>query len=337
MDNPNGYLAARHCGEMSLRHLVGPGALLGSSFPLPLDRPFTWNQALATGLSERDLAVLSRTGLLRHPLRGVYVAAQASDNMTQRVRAVSLVLPEGSVVTDRTAAYLHGVEILPRTSLTTPPAISVFRPEGTRLRREGVDSGSRMLLRRDVCDIGGLMVTTPLRTACDLGRLLWRYDALAAIDLFLRCGVPKEALLAEADSSRFRGFRWIRQLRTLAPLGDARSESPGESALRLHWIDAGLPDPEPQWWVENDLGVPIFRLDLTAPELRYAAEYDGAEFHDDEQRAHDGARRNWMRDQRGWVIDVFRKESVYAMRPDPRDLLLQGVINARTNLSRWTL
>ena len=53
------------------------------------------------------------------------------------------------------------------------------------------------------------------------------------------------ARAADAEIGRFRGFRGVVQLRCLAPLGDGRAESPGESALRLHWYDAGLPTPEP--------------------------------------------------------------------------------------------
>ncbi len=52
-------------------------------------------------------------------------------------------------------------------------------------------------------------------------------------------GVPHELMAAEIG--RFKGYRGVRQLRVLVPLGDGRSESPGESVLRLHWYDAGLP------------------------------------------------------------------------------------------------
>ncbi len=322
---------------MRIDDAITSTGLLGSAFPLPLDRPFAHAEARRCGLSARELAELVERALLRHPLQGVYLAAQAPDDIEQRVRSVALVLRPGAVVTDRTAAYLHGVDLLERTAPTTPPPISVFSAQASRVRRDGVGSGIRMLARRDVMEIGGIVVTTPTRTVCDLGRLLWRFDALAAIDLYLKYGVPKEAIVSEASSGRFRGYRWIRQLRTLAPLGDARSESPGESALRLHWIDAGLPDPEPQRWVEDDHGVGIYRLDLTAPELRYAAEYDGEEFHSEAERAADAERRDWMRVHRGWIIDVFRKDSVYGRRPDPSDRLRSGIVKARATLAPWKL
>ena len=127
-----------------------------------------------------------------------------------------------------------------------------------------------MLLPRDVVEIGGLAVTSPLRTALDLGRLLWRFDALGALDQFLRIGVVADELIAEV--ARFKGFRGVVQLRFLAPLADPRAESLAESALRLHWKDAGLPSPELQWWVYDEHGIAVFRLDLALPEVLFAAE-----------------------------------------------------------------
>ncbi len=58
-----------------------------------------------------------------------------------------------------------------------------------------------------------------------------------------------------------------------------RSESPGESTLRLRWLDLPtLPRPTPQ--VPVTVGdVEVYRIDLGVPELRYGCEYDGEEFH----------------------------------------------------------
>ena len=51
--------------------------LLGSDFPLDLDRPFTYAMARTAGISRRSIAELVEKGLLRRLLRGVYAAAQA--------------------------------------------------------------------------------------------------------------------------------------------------------------------------------------------------------------------------------------------------------------------
>jgi hypothetical protein len=302
--------------------------------PLPLDEPFTADQAFAWGVSPRTLRTLLKRGLVRRMLQGVYVATQARDDMDIRAHALALVVPEAAVVTDRTAAWLHGVDLLPRSSGTTPPPINVFHTTDTRMDRPGVASGRRGLLPSDITVVEGIRVTTAARTALDLGRLLWRYDALAAIDGFLRIGVPHDLLVAE--TGRFKRYRGVRQLRVLLPLGDRRAESPGESALRLNWYDAGLPRPDLQTWVYDDHGVGIYRLDITLPELLFAAEFDGEENHtSDEDREHDLERRSWCETERHWMFEIFTKVDVYDRRPDPL-ARLNGAFEVARRRTLWT-
>ena len=169
----------------------------------------------------------------------------------------------------------------------------------------------------------------------DLGRLLWRYDALAAIDGFLRLGVP--LALISGELGRYRGYRGVRQLRALVPLGDARAESGPESALRLHWIEANLPPPVLQHWIYDDDGTPLYRLDIADPDARYAAEYDGDEFHSDAvDMVHDDVRRTWLREHRDWSVDPFRKNPVYTHPARVGDLLAAGHAEALRKLSLWT-
>jgi hypothetical protein len=85
--------------------------------------------------------------------------------------------------------------------------------------------------------------------------------------------------------------------------------------LRLRWIDVGLPRPECQVEVPNDWGTSYW-VDIGLPELRFGAEYDGEEFHDDAQHAHDAQRREWLRDERGWTIEVSRKTNVFGSHQD---------------------
>ncbi len=309
--------------------------LLDERCPLPLDRPFTTQQAVDVGVSRWFLRLLLARALIRPVLRGTYVAVQVLDTVDLRAAALRLVVPQAAVVTDRTAAWLHGVDILPRSAVHEPPPLCVFGSTGSRLRRPEVASGIRTLPPDDVMVVHGVRVTTPLRTALDLGRLLWRFDALAALDGFLRMGVPHEHLLLSVE--RFAGQRGVVQLRYLVLIADGRAESPGESALRLHWYDAGLPRPELQWWVYDDHGRAVYRLDIALPDVRFAAEYDGRRFHDDndEQREHDEERRGWLDRSRGWNIEVFDQDDVYAPRADPSPRLQGGVRMARSRAGLW--
>lgn len=283
--------------------------VLGSDAPIPCDRPFSAAEASRLGVDESLRRRLVQRGLLRPVLRGVFVASSVSDSLRLRVAALQLVVPEHAVVVDRTAAWLHGVDALPRSAIHRMPSLDVFSKQGNRMRRPGVASGIRELTTRDVEMVGGLAVTTPLRTACDLGRLLWRFDALGAIDGFLRLGLDHGLLLGELD--RFAGYRGVRQLRTLAPIGDPGAESPPESALRLHWYDADLPPPETQIWVDDDDGRPRFRIDVGDRSARYGAEYFGEEFHDEDQQDADDERLTWLEKHRDWHMDVFTKDDVY--------------------------
>jgi very-short-patch-repair endonuclease len=93
-------------------------------------------------------------------------------------------------------------------------------------------------------------------------------------------------------------------------LADGKSESGGESRMRLRLVDMGLPRPELQIPVEDMYGVGRFRLDMGWRHWRLALEYDGEEFHGPDSEEHDEARREWIRG-RGWTVEVFRKEHIF--------------------------
>ncbi|MGY2875253.1 hypothetical protein ACVW00_002443 [Marmoricola sp. URHA0025 HA25] len=323
---------------MAMPFLTRDLSLLDDRFPLPLDAPFTSAMARARGIHSSELARLVQLGLLRRLIAGVYVASQVDDSLDLRVATLRLVVPPGAVVTDRTAGWLHGApRILAPGDHQVVPRVSVFhRGRGCRLRTELLASGQRMMPDEDVMVVGGVRVTTPLRTACDLGRLLRREQALAALDSMLRLGSFDKEQLLEA-SSGFRGYRWVRQLRALAPLADARAESPEESILRLRWLDCpGLPTPEPQRpvaapsWVTEGL----YWVDLGVDDLKFAVEFDGEEFHGPDRAQHDAERRSWITDQEGWVLRVVRKENLHGRNQDLEKILRAGLAEARATIAQ---
>lgn len=318
---------------------LDPGLpLLDHRFPLPLDEPFTAVMARARGIHPVELSRLVELGLVRRLLRGVYVASQADDSLRLRVAALRLVVPPGAVVTDRTAGWLHGAEMIlaPGDHLVVPPVSVFHRGRGCRVRTDLVASGQRMMPDEHVMEIDGLLVTTPLRTACDLGRLLKRGPALAALDAMLRLRVfGEDELLAAAAG--YRGYRWVRQLRALAPLADRRAESPPESILRLRWLDCpGLPRPEPQRPVPAPADVEGGRyfVDLGIDELKFGVEYDGEEAHGPEQAPHDDARRSWITEQERWVLRVVRKDELQGPRHRIEEILRDGLLEARATIGQ---
>lgn len=310
-------------------------ALLDGSFRLPSDRPFTFQEATQARVLPQDLTRMCRAGILRRLLRGVYVVAIVPDSLRLRCDALRLVVPPGAVVTDRTAGWLHGADMIlaPNAHLEVP-AVSVFhRSLGCRLRNKLCDSGQRMMPDRDVEDIYGLLVTTRLRTAADLGRLLHRDQAFAAMEALLRLGGFDTSDLV-ATIARFKGYRGVRQLRALAPLTDRRAESPGESVLRLRWLDCSdLPRPLPQVPVPGPRGRHLW-IDVGVSELRFGAEYDGEQFHGDDRTGHDTARREWLDKHAGWEIVVVGRQQVFGQQQCADVLLRQGLRRALSRLGR---
>jgi hypothetical protein len=281
---------------------------------LPAERPFTSEEADSRGVVNHHRRHLVSRGLLQRPVRGVFHLAALPDTLQLRVEVLRLLVPSDCVVTDRTAAWLWGAPtVLAPGDHLAVPHISVFAPPGRRLRNGLVASGERRLLGCDVATVHDVRMTTPLRTACDLGRLLHRDQALGSMDML--AGLRRFSVdeLVE-ELTRFRGYRGIVQARLLAPLVDARSESLWESVLRLRWYDAGLPRPECQVEIEAPYG--SYFLDIGLPDLRFGAEYDGEEAHGPEREQHDTERRAWARQYGGWSLVVARSHNVIGRHQD---------------------
>jgi hypothetical protein len=147
---------------------------------LPLDRPFTPATARTLGVERSSLDRMLREGTIRRLVRGVYVASTAPDSTSLRAQAVALAIGRKAIAVDRTAAWVHGVHVRRRSPCELPSLESVHGG-----RSSGSTSGARELLGRDVQHLDDLRVTTPLRTALDLGRSLAPDLALGAMDLLL--------------------------------------------------------------------------------------------------------------------------------------------------------
>lgn len=305
---------------------------------LPTTSPFTRKEAKEAGLTDPQLSRLVASGVLRRPVRSVYVASEVPDSLELRCAILRLVIPADAFVCDRSAAWLHvGSRVLaPNEHLSMPP-LSCFRESGHHRLRNGLTaSGERTIRPSDVQEIDGVQVTTPLRTALDLGRLQPHRDLrLSGMDAMLSTGAfEHDHLLLEIG--RFAKQRGVVELRRLAPLADGLSQSFGESALRNRWYDAGLPRPCLQIPVQSESGEMAY-LDMGLLEWRLAAEYDGAEWHsNDDDVRHDVERRDWLRTERGWLIGVFRKENTFGRQQDAESRLRRLAVEARRTLSART-
>jgi very-short-patch-repair endonuclease len=244
-----------------------------------------------------------RRGSLRQILHGVYLRADVCLTVSVKLAAVTLVVNAGAVACDRTAAWIWGVDVHELRELDGVPPVEVFVLSGhRRCEREAVLGGERALLPIDWVEVEGVKVTTPLRTAMDLGCRLNRRQALAAMDALMRAhGFTHHQM--KLLLGRYRRRRGVVQLRELVPVVNPGAESQPESWTRLELLDHLLPAPQVQWWVVVD-GVPTYRLDLAYPHAKVAIEYDGEEFHSSaEDRLHDLERREWL-EAHGWTVIV---------------------------------
>ena len=271
------------------------------------DGPFT--RADLKHIDNPDAALKRglRSGAIRSVLRGVFVRMETADTTEMRAKAVAKVVRPHHVVTDRTAAWLHGIDVQVSAERAAVPPVETCALRGHEPTKiTGIDARSRDLHADDVMRVHGVLVTTPLRTALDLGCCLRRREAYAALNVFaVRFGFAVADY--ELALRRYRRRRGVVQLRDLVSLVDRRIESERESWVFLSIYDDGLPLPQPQYWIEID-GVPTYRLDFAYPHLRVCVEYDGVDFHERtaEQKESDRRRRAWLRDN-GWTVIVVRR------------------------------
>jgi hypothetical protein len=159
-----------------------------------------------------------------------------------------------------------------------------------------------------------MRVTTPARTWLDCAALIPQDHLLAMGDALYAKDLAERAELHEMLRWGV-GRRGIVNARTILPILDGRSESPGESRLRYLIWKAGLPIPEvnPEIFVR---GVFLARLDLAYRAARLAVEYDG-DWHG-YTVAEDEARRARLR-MAGWQVIIAHKEDL----DEPFELLLR--------------
>ncbi|MGA9375584.1 MAG: hypothetical protein WBV64_11270 [Mycobacterium sp.] len=151
-------------------------------------------------------------------------------------------------------------------------------------------------------------VTTPARTAFDLGRRIHRHEALARLDALQRATLfrPAEVL---AVAERYRGARGLKQLRALLPLVDGGAASPQETRLRLLLLDAGFPTLSTQIQVISGIR-PLRKLDMGWEKYKVAAEYDGGQHQTDRYQYVKDLRVLPQVERMGWtVLRVIKEDS----------------------------
>lgn len=268
-----------------------------------LEWPFRGSEALAAGLLTPHRL---RTDF--EPVhRNVYIPR--GTKLTPVTRAVAAWLWSGrsASLAGLSAAALH------RTAW-----IDDWLP--AELNRRSRDKARGIILHSDaldddeVCARDGITMTTPARTAFDLGRRKGLAGAVIRLDALMHATELKSADV-ELLADRHCGARGLVQLRQALLLTDAGAESPYQTKTRLILIGAGLPRPQTQIEVLNDCGAVIARIDMGWEEWKVGVEFDGAHhWTDPAQRTRDIDRLAELQ-ARGWAI-VRVSADMVRHRPD---------------------
>jgi very-short-patch-repair endonuclease len=263
---------------------------------------FTAREAQQSDIGHSRLTRLLASGLVVKGTRGLYRLKDQPSEVVARSQEALKAVP-GSVIARRTSAWLVGEDTRTPGEATEPVPIECIVPRGRNPSRiQGIRCYQAELTAEDIIEMSGLRCTAPARTAADLLRWVAPHMALACVDQMVRGELvtPGECL---AVLHRFPGERNVHRARELTASIDRRSESYGESWLRLRLLEAGFPRPESQIPVLDDHGRVVYRLDLGWPRRRIAVEYDGEEFHSGRRaEAADARRREDLRTRFGWVV-----------------------------------
>jgi hypothetical protein len=253
--------------------------------------------------------------------RDVYLTKHATPTLLTRTVAAWLWSRRRATVAGLAAAALHGSHWIS----DQEPVELIWRnphaPVNVVTRNERIDDD-------EIVKVTGLPVTSPARTAFDLGRRGPLDKAVARLDALARAtGIAPRNVEPLID--RYGGARGVRQLRTALKLMDAGAQSPKETWLRLQLIDAGLPKPTTQLMVHNGDYYPLAYLDMGWDEPMVAVEYDGDQHRTDRRQYVKDMSRLKMLEGRGWIVirviaedrpeDIIDRVRKALNRPKSRD------------------
>lgn len=226
--------------------------------------------------------------------RNVYLANDVPLTADLRARAAWLWAGGDATLVGISAAAVLGTRWLDDDA----PAELVRRD---RHAPSGMEIRSWSIAEDEVRLVDGMRVTSPARTAFDLGRLLPQRQAVPILDALLGKTATKSVdVMAIANS--WPGSRGVRRLRSVLDLVDGGAESPQESRVRMLLQLAGLPKPETQIEFFDQYGYVRIRVDMGWREWKVAVEYDGIQHWSDRRQRSWDIDRVAILDAMGWAV-----------------------------------
>lgn len=210
-----------------------------------MDEPFRGSDALRAGtLTEHRL----RTHF-RAVFRDVYVANDTVMTADLKARAAWLATGPDAVLAGISAAAVHRAEWL-------DPGLPAVVVRSDRRRPSGLVVHSYDLAPEEICIVNGVRVTTPARTAFDVGRLLPAPEAVPILDALIR-STALDVSDVWAIAAAHPGLRGVRKLGSTVGIADGAAATRLQSRVRTLLANANLPPLETQILVGDELG-PIF-------------------------------------------------------------------------------
>lgn len=221
-----------------------------------------------------------------------------------RVHAVVRSLRSGQVaVSHASALVLHGVDVW-GIDLGT---VHVTRIDGRCGRtRPGLCQHVGKLAQEDLTRVGGLLVTAPARAVVETACVTGFESAVVSADAALRSNLvrPEDARRLLREMLFWPGGPVAREALRFA---SGRSESVGESRLRVIFERHELPVPELQATLQDGAGTFIGRVDFYFRTQRVVVEFDGRiKYHGDTRGVvlAEKAREDRLREQGLIVVRV---------------------------------
>jgi hypothetical protein len=255
-----------------------------------MGRPFVGSEAIACGLLTKSQLETRYIRLFR----GVYIDRGTEITAAVRAEAGWLWTGRRGVVAGFSAAALHGSRWVDDRRAVELIHDNHHRAAGMQVHRDVVEAD-------EIEMIGGVAVTSPPRTALDLGCWYPTTTAVAGIDALASATEIKTADV-ELLGRRYAGRRGIARARRAVDLFDAGAQSPKESWLRIVLIEAGLPRPQTQIPVLDEFGSAFAYLDMGWEDLKVAVEYDGEQHRGDRRQFGWDIRRLERLQRKGWIV-----------------------------------
>jgi very-short-patch-repair endonuclease len=255
-----------------------------------MPEPFIGSEAIADGALTKSQLCTRYTRLFRD----VYIDPNMDVTAAVRAKAGWLWTRRRGVVAGFAAAALHGSKWVDDTKVVELIHDNRHRALGIQTRGDHIEDD-------EIDIVEGIPTTSPPRTALDLGCWHPTMTAVAAIDALARATDIKAAdveLLAQRHAAR----RGITRARQAVGLFDAGAQSPKESWLRVVLVQAGLPRPQTQIPVRDELGDVIAYLDMGWEVAKVAIEYDGDHHRSDRSQYNWDIRRLESLQRLGWIV-----------------------------------